>query len=150
MEYKFIEKLSPQQSGLVVNFMDSLEENDIDLFLSTLSKEDKSYLKGSYEAIGATGEDEFTYDEWKAELFRRVKEIFHDYISNYGVSTSVRHHNKISANIYLQKGVKVPITYIAETEVQVMKLPIILELHLNENDELSGEWRINYYSNNEL
>jgi hypothetical protein len=150
MEYKFKDKLLPQQSGLVVDFMDSLENNDIDLFWSTLSKEDKSYLEGSFAAINATDEEEYNFDQWKKECFRNAQEKFGEYIGNYGVSSTVRYHNKISADIFLPHGIKVPITYIAETEVMVMKVPILLEIHVNENEEITGQWRINYFSNKEL
>ncbi|OIK09401.1 hypothetical protein [Bacillus sp. MUM 13] len=149
MEYQFNEKLHPQQSGLVIDFMDSLEKDDINLFWSTLSREDKAYIEGTFNALQDSRE-QITFYEWKNESFRRAKEVFVNYISNYGVSTTVRHYNKILADIYLPHGVEVPIKYIAESEVRVMKLPITLEVNQAEDGQILVEWKVYFYANKNL
>ena len=149
IEYEYTDKIQEQQSGLALDFMTSLEEDDIDLFWSTLSVDDRAYFQGGFNALISTGE-EYSFDDFKLELFNETKERFRKYINNYGLSTIVRYHNKMFADIYLPHGVKVPIKYIAEAETMVMKLPIKLEINLSESGELIGTWKVLLFANNEL
>lgn len=149
MEYKYIDNLQSQQRVLVKDFMDSLKKDDIELFWSTLSKEDKAYTRGVFNISSNNGED-FSFEGFKQEIFISKKEHFINYIDNYGLSTSVRHYNKMLADVYLPHGVKVSTTYIAEADVRAMKLPIVLEIHLSEDEELSLEWRVSLFTNTEL
>lgn len=145
MEYKFADKIQPQQLELITNFINSLKGDDFDLFWSTLSNIDKAYIKGTHNALIVEGEN-YSYDEFKQTIFCKIKEKYLEYIDNYVISTIVRYYSKLKGSIFLKHGVKVPIYYIVDSDISMINIPIILELQLSEHDDLLPEWKINILS----
>lgn len=150
MEFDFVEKLQGQQAQIVMKFMESLSNGDVNSFWDCLSKGDKAYIVGTLEGINTTVEEPYHFNDWLQECFEITSRYFERYIDNYGVSTSVRYNNKLVANVYLPLGIKTNITFIQETDAQVMILPLILETNLDDNGEIIAEWKVFLFTNDDI
>ncbi len=140
MGYKNTGKMQFQQSQVLSKFMNSLKNNDLESFLSAISKEDKAYIIGAYNASLDENEN-VPFETFACEFLKETQSIFKEYIDSYGVSSSVRYYNEMEADLYLLKGVEGPITYIADSKNIVMKLNLVLETALSEDGKLLAEWK---------
>lgn len=142
-------KIQPQQLGLVSDLMKAIANDDIQLFLETLCREDRSYIYGSFKALQTNGFEDLTLEIWEKESFRKIKEKFKDYTGDYGVVPQVRYHNKITGDIFLQKGSMDNNTFKEDNEIEFITLSVILQTSLTEDDEIVGEWKLSLFVSEE-
>ncbi|WP_077212557.1 hypothetical protein [Bacillus dakarensis] len=138
-------KIQPQQLGLVSDLMKAIDNDDVELFLETLCREDRSYIYGAFKALQSNGYEELTLENWEKESFRKIKEKFKDNKGDYGVVPQVRYHDKLTGDIFLQKASKDGSPNIEETEIKYITLPVILQTSLTEDDEIVGEWKLSLF-----
>jgi hypothetical protein len=150
MDFKYIEKLLPDQAHITTSFMDSLANEDLELFWDCLSKADKGYVIGTFNMMKELESPDLELDDWVRECLNSKKNFFSEYINNYGVSTSVRHNNKLIANVFLPKNIETNIVILKEVEAAVMVLPLILEFNLNEKEEIVANWKVYLFANDQI
>lgn len=139
-------------------FLDALLDNDVDKFWSAISPESQAFLIGFWhgrELIGGQQVKEPTLED--PVLRQAVSMVLTqdretmidsrgaDFLERVGVSTRKRHsEDGTRADVLFLPEHMTTVTYIAPTEVQALRIPMLLSLKAVTDGSATSSWKVDY------
>lgn len=126
MDYR---KINKKELMLVANFIQSLKEENVEMFWNCISSANKKRCEEQIENFS-------NHD--KTILLNNIKENFGEDLEDFGMANIIRFTNedKTKGYVALQNNVKTEIHYLHQTDVIGHQLPLELD---------EGEFKINIF-----